>query len=640
MGSINSVFLWGLLILLIPIIVHLFEFRRIQIIKFSNVVLLNTVLIRKIPKSQFKRVLLLLIRGLFLLFLVFCFLNPKSLGTKIGTNGKVNILVDNSLGLLDDCENFDCLTVTKQLLRKQSSTDEVYQLKLNQDTDYKSYYGLEIVEHLSASLIPTRNMSSVSKNDIQQDALYRIISDFNSETLSVVDELLADSVQLELYSINRKFDSNIFIDSVFLETVSEGLSDERILKVKIKNSGKRNFENVLVKLEQNKLQLGSSAFDIGSEEVIELTFSVSTSENANYRIVIDDGSSGFDNYFYFSMPSQQISKVSLISNVRNPYLESVFGNTELFDLTFFTESSVDYDRLKNSNLIVLNSLNQIPSWFELSEFVGDIVIIPDVDIDIESYQKFLNRRVIKLNDTTSSSIVNKTLVAPFFSGLFDDKKEQVSLPNVQVSFDVKGVYTVLLSSKSPYLIQLDLERSGQKVYFFTGDINDLQRHSLFLPLMYRMVENVNNTNNAIYHPLTNDPIVIKTPDVGQQIFHLTGPSGDFIPEVYFNNAVLVISLPPDVILPGHYALTAGSDTVKMLSLNIPKHASIVDYHSAEELRKKYGNNSLVRVLDTGSMEQLEASIAAVDDGPSIWKYALLLALMFLIAETAIHRWLK
>ncbi|MCB0503470.1 MAG: BatA domain-containing protein, partial [Bacteroidetes bacterium] len=76
MKFINPSFLWALLVLAIPIIIHLFHFRRYKTVYFSNVKFLKEVKQERNNIRQLKRWLLLMSRLLVLFFLVAAFAQP------------------------------------------------------------------------------------------------------------------------------------------------------------------------------------------------------------------------------------------------------------------------------------------------------------------------------------------------------------------------------------------------------------------------------------------------------------------------------------------------------------------------------------------------------------------------------------
>ncbi|WP_445956093.1 BatA domain-containing protein [Yeosuana sp.] len=70
--------LYALFLLLIPIIVHLFQFRKFQKVAFTNVAFLKEINLQTRKSSQLKKWLTLLTRLLFLTAIIFAFAQPYS----------------------------------------------------------------------------------------------------------------------------------------------------------------------------------------------------------------------------------------------------------------------------------------------------------------------------------------------------------------------------------------------------------------------------------------------------------------------------------------------------------------------------------------------------------------------------------
>src|SRR6478609_8586650 len=95
-------FLFALLTLAIPVVVHLFNFRRYKKVYFSNVQFLREVQEQQASRRNLKERLILAVRMLALAFLVFAFARPFIPGDDAADAGKqrsVSIFVDNSYSM-------------------------------------------------------------------------------------------------------------------------------------------------------------------------------------------------------------------------------------------------------------------------------------------------------------------------------------------------------------------------------------------------------------------------------------------------------------------------------------------------------------------------------------------------------------
>ena len=605
---------------------------------FSNVNFLKTINTSRIPRNRLKRLLVLITRFIFLFFFILTFTKP-TLGY-FGDNSKPvidGIIIDNSLSLLNDCGSSDCIEKAEEVLSYYQGINFLNEVKFNQQRNFSRSVSGKAVNNLEVRA--TTEKLSISKELINGLESVAIISDFKPSVLSVIDELIADSIQLNLLPIEPNYQSNVYVDTIFSKG---GLNyfENNTISIGLRNSGKEHLDDVLVRLFKGKQQIASSAVSISSNHVETLDFPLGDVRNGSYRIKIDDKRSSFDNEYFFSLPNADSIRVALVGLNGNEYLRKLFSGRNLFDFNYYPIGGVDYEWIRQADLVILEDFNRMPNWLSIDELQGDLIIILSRNVEIASLEGILSSRVSVAYDSSYRELDYKTLSNPFFNGIFENTEKRMTLPAVQTNYLISNADDILLANENPYLLRFSRKTSDNWMYVFTGSIAPLQNHSLFLPVMYRIAEQTQGMNEPLSFELTNEPIVFKGVDNPNEVYKLIGQDAIYSPEVFFNNSEVVLSLPPELTMPGHYVLLSGIDTVRTLSLNIPKYASIVDFNSAENLQKRYGGNPQVTIIDTSSITNLEASISKGDDNGAIWKYALLLAVMFLVAETAIHRWLK
>jgi len=130
-------FLWALLALAIPIIIHLFHFRRFKKVYFTNVKFLKELKEETSNRNRIKNLLVLLSRLLALGFLVFAFAQPILFeGEEVKAGRKaVSVFVDNSFSMNATQNNAALLTIAKerarQIIQAYGESDE-YQILTNE----------------------------------------------------------------------------------------------------------------------------------------------------------------------------------------------------------------------------------------------------------------------------------------------------------------------------------------------------------------------------------------------------------------------------------------------------------------------------------------------------------------------------
>ena len=264
-------FLWALSALSIPIIIHLFNFRKTTRIFFSNTRLLRQVKQETTQKRKLKQYLVLASRLLFLLFLVLAFAQPFLPAKEQITAGKNSILyLDNSFSMSAQVgEKMRALDAGISFVREIVEVfpaDTRYKLLTNDFAPFSNSFKtkaeiLDLVSQLRLS--PTsRSFDEVRKrigeNLTQTDIFW--ISDLQKSTLDFEKSEVVDSVnQWHLVPLALDKTPNIFIDSVYLANPFIIGGEKNSVKVRLKNNGVRKVEGLNVKLTINGIQSATAS---------------------------------------------------------------------------------------------------------------------------------------------------------------------------------------------------------------------------------------------------------------------------------------------------------------------------------------------------------------------------------------------
>ncbi|HRI78074.1 MAG TPA: BatA domain-containing protein, partial [Cyclobacteriaceae bacterium] len=198
-------FLWAMTALSIPIIIHLFNFRKTTQILFSNTRFLEQVRQETTQKRKLKQYLVLASRLLFLFFLVMAFAQPYLPAREQLSNGRqVTLYLDNSYSMISQVgEKIRALDAGIRFAKEIVSllpSDTRYKLLTN---DFAPFSNSFKTKTEIADLLTQIRLSPVSRSfqDIHQrigsqgeDVFW--ISDFQKSTLGNVAIDKADTVRL------------------------------------------------------------------------------------------------------------------------------------------------------------------------------------------------------------------------------------------------------------------------------------------------------------------------------------------------------------------------------------------------------------------------------------------------------------
>src|SRR5260221_2406911 len=260
-------FLWALFTLAIPIIVHLFNFRKTTRIYFSNTRFLKQVKEETTQKRKLKQYLVLASRLLFLFFLVMAFAQPF-LPAKEEMTGQQSIAIylDNSYSMAspvaEKTRALDEAIGMAQSIVDLFPADAKFPLLMNDFSPFSNSFKTRtvITDLLSqVRLSPvSRGASAILGRIIEKQATVFWLSDFQKSTFGEAAKI-DSSQQVRLVPIVLEKNSNVFVDSVYLENPFAIGGEKNTIKVRLHNSGKKNVEGLATKLSINGIQAAATS---------------------------------------------------------------------------------------------------------------------------------------------------------------------------------------------------------------------------------------------------------------------------------------------------------------------------------------------------------------------------------------------
>jgi hypothetical protein len=169
---------------------------------------------------------------------------------------------------------------------------------------------------------------------------------------------------------------------------------------------------------------------------------------------------------------------------------------------------------------------------------------------------------------------------------------------------------------------------------------NFSRHALFVTSLLRMAE-LARPMGALYHIIGAEAAIpLDGVDLhGDAAPHLRGPEGiDIIPELRRTVAGASLVLHDEDLRPGPYAVTTGNDTVALLALDLPRSEGDLAAYTPDQLRGELAKRGIttISVLEQ-SGAGLTPSLQQMDQGTKLWKWFILAALVFLVAEIFLIR---
>ncbi|MFB9844884.1 BatA domain-containing protein [Mucilaginibacter ginsenosidivorans] len=672
MQFLYPAFLFALITLAIPVIIHLFNFRRYQKVYFSNVQFLREIQEQQASRRNLKERLILASRLLALLFLVLAFARPFIPGKNVANAGKqqvVSIFVDNSYSMQALNREGSLLDEAKRRAKEIASAygiNDRFQL-LTQDFEGKHQRLLsrdEFNDEVDAVKISpeSRNLQQVA--DRQQSLLNEqhgairsayIISDFQ-KNISGDKAVKADSsVHYSLVQLKASELPNVAVDSVWLLTAVHRPGESEKLVVKLHNYAGEKAEKIPLKLVINGTQkaLGSFSVDARSEQIDTLSFSGLQSGWQQGEIQLQDNPVTFDNQFYFTFNvTQQLPVLLIDGGTVNPFLKAVFDTDPFFAAKRVTDGNVDYAALNTYPLIVISDVKTISTGLaqQLKAYVskgGTLALFPAADADLPNYKTFLQSVNTAWPDKLAEEQVKVSAINlqnPVFKNIFENFPQNPDLPTVskyyQLSSNARGESLMQLPGGQPFWSGFN---SGKgKVYVsavpLDDDFSNLQRHALFVPVMFRIAL-LSGHDQPLFYALGSDESIAVPPVQlsEKQLLKLVKGDQSIIPDARQQGGGTVLFISDQLQKAGNYDLKKQDSTIAILAFNNNRKESDMSYLASSALKQAFPQAGSVLQPGTAS---LKGQVAELNFGLRLWKLCIILALIFLAAEILLVRYYK
>ncbi len=675
-------FLWALLAISIPIIIHLFNFRKYKKVYFTNVKFLKALQQESQSKSRLKELLILAMRILAISCLVLAFAQPiipndKSKNQK--GQKQVSIYLDNSFSMEAVNKQGTLLDNAKrkaiEIVNAYSNSDK-FQIITN-DFEGKQQRLLSKEDALSA--IDEVKISSAVKNASQvikrqSDFLANsrqgqkhifLVSDLQQSTFDALNFTKDTTLAINIVPLKANQTANVFIDSCWFESPVQQKGFLLKLHATIVNNSDKVIEAGSAKLFINKQSIALSSFSINPEEKKEITLNFECKQSGtNYcSLKLEDYPITFDDELLFTFNSQVNIKTVVIngkSTTTSNYFSNLMQNDSLFAYKASSENAIDYADFKTASLLILNEVEQLSSGLiaELIKFSqkgGSIVIIPAQTADLKLYEtayKQLNLPLILSKDTQVIQVNGLKDNAQFYQGVFEKIDERVNLPMAlkhyvhQTNTRNNGQSILNLQNGHFFLRQSELNNST--VYLFASPLSDKAsnfcKHALFVPTFIKMAVYSLKPIPLFYPVKTNAVIALEQvnlkADEAPHIMALDS-SFDIIPEVRVLNNAINLFTQQQIQKSGFYDIVLNKTKLKGLAFNYNRLESNLNFYDIVTLKTVLTDKLLsnYKIIDN-SEASITQAIQQDSEGKALWKWFIILTLVFLLAEALFIRLLK
>jgi len=665
MHFLYPAFLFALISLAIPVLIHLFNFRRYQKVYFSNVQFLKEIREQQSSRRNLKERLILVSRLLALLFLILAFARPYIPGPHVANAGaqkEISVFIDNSYSMETLNREGSLLDEAKRRAKEIVSAYNIndrFQL-LTQDFEGKHQRLLsrdEFDDAVDAVKISPRSRTLQQIINRQESLLniqggagkaIFIISDFQKNITGNQPVKASDGISVNLVQLKANTLANVAVDSVWLLNAIHRPGETEKIVVRLQNYAGENSTKIPLKLLINGSQkaLGGFVVNARSAQNDTLTFSGLQPGWQKGEIRLQDNPVIFDNQFYFTFNVKEQMPVLLIDGgTPNIFLKSVFASDPFFNVKQAPDGNIDYAALSTYPLIVISDVRSITAGVaqQLKSYVnkgGTLCVFPSADADLPSYTTFLqsmNAGYPEKLITQNLKISALNMQSPVFKNIFEEFPQNPDLPVVKKYYKLSaggnGAES-LMNITGGDAFWASYKSGKGKVYVSTVPLNDdfssLQRHALFVPAMFRIAL-LSGNEQALFYSLGHDETMeipsIQTSE--KQLLKLVKGNQSVIPDVRQQEGSTMLYASDQLQETGLYDLKKNDSTVSVMAFNDNRSESDLSYYTPSELNKLVPQAADVLEGGKGSLKD---KVGETSFGLQLWKLCIILALLSLAAE--------
>ncbi len=521
MNFANPTALWGFLLLAVPLVVHLFSFRTLKRVYFSNLQFLKEVKEESRRKSQLKHLLLLIFRMLAIAAVVLAFAKPqwsdKKANAAFGGLTHHAVFIDNSPSMsLVGSEGLllEQAKAAARAIANQARPDDRFQL-ITQELLPSSQRWMSREAFVDAvdrvqqssrshalSFIYERQRALILNTSERLRTHVYFLSDFQKSTSDLEALAVDSSLQLFLLQLQAFSVPNLYVDSCWLTQPLLRKNEPAKLVYRIRNGGEQAASSVRVQLRINEVQKGLSNIDVpaNGQLIDTIAFSPDAVGLQKAILSLDDRVFAYDDAWYMQIQVQEALPLLLLQDQKpSPYASALFSEDDFVHLTKQQLTRLDYNVLATYKAVVLDGVEQLGSGLvnglqTMVEAGASLIVLPSAGKDQSSLNELLTALgaaelgdVLVQKQQVTALEVKDVLYEQTFSFL----PEQLSLPAVNQYFSYKAKpddrVLMRMTNGDPLLLRRSIGQ-GHLLLFLAAlspEWTDFQQHALFVPTLYR-----------------------------------------------------------------------------------------------------------------------------------------------------------
>jgi hypothetical protein len=328
-------------------------------------------------------------------------------------------------------------------------------------------------------------------------------------------------------------------------------------------------------------------------------------------------------------------KVLAIGPANTEFLSKIYSKDE-FEFTNLSLPNLNYGALDEQNLIILNEIKEIPNALTIglksfTDAGGSMVTIPAKELNLESYNGLLNPLMATALIGPMNEVRKITGISfsnPLYSNVFKERITNFQYPSVDQYYKIRTSqpYVLKFQDGEPFLL------GSNKRYLFAAAISnensDFKNSPLIVPTFYNIGSNSLKLPPLYFTIGGKNEIDIPISLTKDHILKVSKQDFGFIPQQKSMAKMVTLTLGDSDLTPGIYKITNNGAELMNVSFNYSRDESDLRFIDLSQLKDFSRQNSISSLF-----EEMQNDTAIKE----LWKWFVILALLFLIIEIFIQK---
>lgn len=662
--------LWFLAALIIPIIIHLFYFRRYKKVFFSDTRFLREAKEVQRNASRLKHLLVLFSRLLALAALIFAFAQPF-----ISADSSDDVEANHISFFIDNSFSMEAGGTQNSLL------EEAKRIAIESIRAYPDHYSFHVFDHGFASedqqwIDKDKAINKINRTSLtgQVKTLSQIIgrqkqmrervengltntyviTDGQKNVFASIPDFDAED-RIQIVRLKPVVPSNLSLDSAWVDDPVILPGQASRLFVKVSNYSESNVEDIALNMTSNGQTRPAGSVDIaaGDHVIDTIPINFSSAGWKEIRLSVSDEGVAFDDELLLTLPiSDRINILLINDNDHEAFFRAAVQGNQRTTFTRVPSQQVVYSDFSSYDLIVIDGITTMSSGMatEVKNYLltgGNVLFFPSNNGDINSYNSFFNAVGANSFDQLKSeelSVLRVNTRSAIFKNVYRNTGRNLKTPTVKKYYSQKSRGSaskeVLLSlrNRTPYLTRYGVEGGNLYVSSAPSDENSsdiLSRGSFLVPMLHRMSISSHRGIAPYYTIGQNQTMTISAVNTSNDpVYKLIGNT-EVIPARYPRLKRVNLYAGEQIDQAGVYRLTTQDTTLALVAYNYDRSESDMTSLSNDEIEKLAPEHlSIISVQQNPDIAQ---AIVNKSTNKTYWKWLIIACLVFLLIEQLLLR---